>query len=221
MPDNQPSYRTFSGSILSVFTLILVLFYAGWKLVTMFSQEDYKVQVNEQTNFYDYKQTFGIEDGFNFAAALTAYDGSSEDITDLSVGRMKFVTKNWDSEDPKMETFADLESEPCDQEKLLNGGTNGSEYFKLDESTANDSRVYAPKMLCPVNLQKDKLQGNYNTQKAKNIMIVFEKCDSSWKDVTCKSEEDMKKWMTGKYFVVLSNQKKFIPYKFGDERMEI
>ena len=55
MPDNQPSYRTFSGSILSVFTLILILFYAGWKLVTMFSQEDYKVQVNEQTNFYDYK----------------------------------------------------------------------------------------------------------------------------------------------------------------------
>ena len=52
-------------------------------------------------------------------------------------------------------------------------------------------------------------------------MIVFEKCDSSWKDVTCKSEEDMKKWMTGKYFAVLSNQKKFIPYKFGDERMEI
>ena len=129
MPDNQPTYRTFSGSILSLCTLILVIFYAGWKLLTMFSFEDYKVQVNEQTNFYSYKDTFGIEDGFNFAAALTAYDGSSEDITDFSTGRLRFVTKNWDSEDPEMETFAALESEPCDQEKLLEGGSSGSEYF--------------------------------------------------------------------------------------------
>ena len=71
----------------------------------MWSLEDYKVQVNDQENFYSFKETFGTQDGFNIAAALTAYDGKPDDITDLSVGRLRFITKNWDSDDPQMEFF--------------------------------------------------------------------------------------------------------------------
>ena len=55
--------------------------------------------VNDRENFYPFDSEFGAKDGFMVAAAITAFDGSSEDITDLSYGRLKFVMKSWDSTD--------------------------------------------------------------------------------------------------------------------------
>ena len=114
-----------------------------------------------------------------------------------------------------------MEHEPCDQEKLLGGGKNGSTFFKLNKKTETDARIYAPKMLCPIDLQDNQLQGDYNAQKAKNLMVIFEKCHESWSNETCKSDAEIEQWIKGKFIAVLTNQKKFIPYKFGDERMEI
>lgn len=51
-----------------------MVFYASWKLLTMFTKTDYKVQVYDLESFYDYEAYFGVDDGFIVAAALTAYD---------------------------------------------------------------------------------------------------------------------------------------------------
>mmetsp|Transcript_24759 Transcript_24759/g.30943 ORF Transcript_24759/g.30943 Transcript_24759/m.30943 type:complete len:115 (-) Transcript_24759:745-1089(-) len=51
-------------------------------------------------------------------------------------------------------------------------------------------------------------------------MLVFEKCDPSWSPVPCKSEAEIADWMLYKYFVMLSNRKKFSQHKFGEARME-
>ena len=45
-----------------------------------------------------------------------------------------------------------MEHEPCDQANLLGGGKNGSTFFKLNQNTEGDARIYAPKMLCPIDL---------------------------------------------------------------------
>ena len=49
----------------------------------------------------------------------------------------------------------------------------------------NDVKTYGPKMLCPAEVDKLNLIGNYNTQKANNLMIVFERCHESWSPVEC------------------------------------
>lgn len=41
LPDDQAMYRTLLGSFLTLITLVTVFFYAGWKLMTMFTLTDY------------------------------------------------------------------------------------------------------------------------------------------------------------------------------------
>ena len=65
----------------------------------MFSQAEYRVQAHDQENYYSFKDQLDIDAGFMLAAAVTAYDGNSEDITDPSIGRLKFVKKTWDGSD--------------------------------------------------------------------------------------------------------------------------
>ena len=39
----EPNYRTLSGSVLSILTVLVIVLYAGYKLDTMFSLDEYKV----------------------------------------------------------------------------------------------------------------------------------------------------------------------------------
>ena len=64
MPDEEHTYRTFCGSILSIFTVITITLYAGYKLSTMVTNADYKVQVRDQDDFYVSKDSFGAAEGF-------------------------------------------------------------------------------------------------------------------------------------------------------------
>ena len=58
------------------------------------------------------------------------------------------------------------------------------------------------------------LFGNYDTGIANNLMIVFEKCDPASKDY-CKSEQEIYNWLSFKYFLLIENQKRFIPHQFS------
>mmetsp|Transcript_24759 Transcript_24759/g.30942 ORF Transcript_24759/g.30942 Transcript_24759/m.30942 type:complete len:199 (-) Transcript_24759:1123-1719(-) len=152
LPDEQTMYRSLLGVILSVLTVVLMLFYAGWKLLAMFTLTDYIVRVHDQDNFYAFTEGFGVEDGFMVAAAVSSYDGSPEDITDLSIGRMKFVKKTWDGTDPIKGAlkFVDVNTEPCDQDKLF-GRTSDTRFYELATNSVDDAKNYAPKLLCAVN----------------------------------------------------------------------
>lgn len=74
--------------------------------------------MHDQENFYKFTEEFKVNDGFMLAAALTAYDGNSTDITDHSIGRLKFTRKTWDGSDPVNGAlkFEDIETVPCQQE---------------------------------------------------------------------------------------------------------
>ena len=158
LPDEQAMYRTLCGAGLSIFTMILMISYASWKLLTMFSRLDYKVQVHDQENFYSYTQEFSVQDGFMIAAAVTAYDGNQDDITDETIGRLKFVRKTWDGEDSVDGElkFVEIETVQCDQDYLL--GAEAS-FYELDEGSKHDAKTYAPKMLCAANPEDLYVQG--------------------------------------------------------------
>ena len=69
-----------------------------------------------------------------------------------------------------------------------------------------------------------KLWGNYDTSSARNLMIVFEKCDNatmSSSQEPCKSEEIIAEWMKFKYIFVYMNEFKFVPHKFEDDRISL
>ena len=51
--------------------------------------------------------------------------------------------------------------------------------------------------------------GSYNTDKASNLMIVFEKCDKT-QGKKCKSNKKINEWLQFKYLVILENEKRFV-----------
>ena len=68
--------------------------------------------------------------------------------------------------------------------------------------------------------------GNYKTQAANNIMVVFEKCDPSKKTKQgqpqkCKDETEIQKWLQFKYIITVDNIKRFIQHDFDEERIEV
>ena len=159
---------------------MLLSSYAAWKIINLINLVDYTVRVYDQENFYDIKEEFGPEDGFMLAAGLTAYDSSPEDITDLSIGRLKFIKKIF-SHSSRGIRFEDIETKFCNQTELLEGEeTPSSDYFELADMTREHAQTYAPKMLCASNPADLTILGNYDAEEASNVMLVFEKCHSSW-----------------------------------------
>ena len=76
-------------------------------------------------------------------------------------------------------------------------------------------------MRCIKNLNEIKMWGDYDTDKASSLMIVFEKCDISKlaPGQRCKTEAEIEKWMAFKYIVILENESKFISHKFDERRL--
>ena len=52
------------------------------------------------------------------------------------------------------------------------------------------------------------ISGNYDTDQASNLMVVFEVCDKEVR--TCASDEAIAKWLEFKYMYVLENEKLFV-----------
>ena len=95
LPNGKNTYKSFLGSVLSLLTLLLLLFYAGYKLDKMVSFSDYKIQTRDFEDYFDSDEKWGHNDEFALAAGVSAYDGSSESIEDLSIGQVKFYRKAW------------------------------------------------------------------------------------------------------------------------------
>lgn len=62
--------------------------------------------------------------------------------------------------------------------------------------------------------------GDFDSDMTRNLMLVFEKCDNLKSKLPCKSDAEIEEWMQSKYFVILTNQKKFITHLFEDESIE-
>ncbi len=61
------------------------------------------------------------------------------------------------------------------------------------------------------------VKGNYDTNEAANLMVVFDECDPEKrkaKGLKCKTKSEIDKWLEFKYFYVLENEKQFVQYKF-------
>ena len=50
--------------------------------------------------------------------------------------------------------------------------------------------------------------GNYDTQTATNLMVVFESCDKTKQK--CKDDDVIKEWLSNKYIIIYENIQRFI-----------
>ena len=115
MPDHRETYRTFIGSLLSIFTMVLLLCYGGYKIADLVSYKGYRLIVANEENFYAVDEVFGFEQGFNIAAGVTSLDGKNDWIEDETIATVKIYLKSWDVYDqdkPPIE-FRPMKTKPC------------------------------------------------------------------------------------------------------------
>ena len=217
LPDGYHQYRSFIGAILSVMTLVTITLYATFQVEQLINLENYKVQLHTLENEYATNATFGAANGFAVAAAVTSFDGSSVDITDPEIGEIKFYLKHWDVEKPENSVyFEELENRICTEQDFNDvddSNSDVSNFYPLNKVSKPDLDSYgAGKMRCIKNLDDLKMWGNFDSNTASNLMIVFEKCDIGKRPpgAKCKGEREIEEWMQFKYIATLENEAKFI-----------
>ena len=160
------------------------------------------------------------------AGGVTSWDGKSEDITDPTIGVIKFYIKEWAPGTTFDTLFREVETKVCPPEVYERivvdqvEDDSGSGFYRAAEHALSDIQIYGPKLRCLSNQQELKLWGNFDTAWSRNLMVVFEMCNNSTSSVTCKSESEIREWFNFKYIVTIVNQRKFIHHKFAQERIQ-
>ena len=96
LPDEKDEYRTFCGSLLTIFTLSVTLVYAVLKLQILFNYKDYKVQERNLDEYY--KETDRFSNNFMVAAGIpTGLDGQKHEKVPENIAALKFYRKTWTS----------------------------------------------------------------------------------------------------------------------------
>ena len=210
MPDHRDRYRTMLGSFLTIITFILVLGYGSYKITDLTDYKDFTLFRFEKENYYDFRDALSSKEGLMIAAGITSFTDDQNAIEDPSIGTIKLITKSWDIESIGSKgalKFTEIPTRPCTQEDFAE---DSSLFYKLKESSKEELDINWRKLKC---IDKDTelmMFGNYRSQAANNIMVVFEKCDATVPGATCKSETDIKKWLEFKYIITVDNIKRFI-----------
>ena len=113
------------------------------------------------------------------AAAITNYNGGGDsDIADPSIGQLKFYLKHYGHTADINLGFSELESRPCTDTDLnnVNGDNDESDFYPLGSASEKDMKAFGHRLQCLTHPEKLKLQGNFDTSLASNLMIVFEEC---------------------------------------------
>ena len=113
-PGNSLHYRTYIGSVFSLFNIILILSYASYKMQDLIKIENYLITNSFKENYYSWDQAFTRSDGFHVAAGIIdiSIDPSESLVEDPEIGHLKFYIKSWDTDVGKLE-FTELSTRYC------------------------------------------------------------------------------------------------------------
>ena len=201
--------------MLSCITIMLVMAYAGFKLTSLVALADFDVKERNQHAYYQPSDIFGRKEHFNVAVAFIQWDYKDHVIEDPTIGEIKFMMKSWGNEagDP----FTELETTYCDEsgfegidDKEFNK-TSGANFYPISPLFAAQLKMYRRRFKCLAYPERDlSMFGNYHTEVAANLMVVFDKCNNATSTVTCKSPEAISEYLEFKYLLGLWNTNQFV-----------
>lgn len=104
-------YRTLAGALLTIFSVVLVLVYAGYKVGILVSLSDYKIQVRTQERFFEITEKFDQSLGLMIGASIPSWGNFRTEIP-TSIGALKFYVKKWSPAEGDI-VFEEVETRPC------------------------------------------------------------------------------------------------------------
>ena len=115
--------------------------------------------------------------------------------------------KRWGLE-RSIDLFTELESHYCDKSELNNaeGTVETAKFYPVSDLSEINLQEYAGRFKCLTNPSRDlKINGNYDTVQASNLLVAFEKCNNQTSSVPCKSPAEIQEFLKFKYMIGLWN----------------
>ena len=226
----KPKLQTHCGVLMGFIMVLIIVLYGFAKADTMVNYLDNTIQEPSTKNHFDFDYVYNSKDGFRVAFGLTAYDSSSDPRElDESFGTLAAYLKIWGEKDAAGQTlptyFKRLETRPCNKNDInLDNDENQDKYLFYSPSAefAKDLNRFYPKLECLVNDDAE-LQGDYNSEKASQLVIRFEVCidapNTPVLERKCKDLDEIHSWMNRKFILALENQVTFQKDKVEDEKI--
>ena len=95
---------------------------------------DYQLKEAEEENYFTREQTFGTNEGFQVAAAVTGYDGNSTSIEDPTIGTIEFYIKEFGVNNKAGLTFTKMTTKPCNFNNVEGTNLDSPFYPTLQDS---------------------------------------------------------------------------------------
>ena len=146
IPGGEQNYKTFLGSLISFFTIILMFQNTIVNSLKLINITDFKLLETEEENYFPIDQTFGTTDGFQIGAAITAYDQNPDSIEDPTIGTLEFYMKEFGSTFKGI-NFRKLPTKPCDFNDV-EGSNENSPFYPTYYDSENLLKTYGQKMKC-------------------------------------------------------------------------
>ena len=108
MISGESSVNTCLGSILTLFLLAGVIFYAYLKVVIMYQYGDTHIMFTQLDYFYDNDYVASDRLGFNIAVGLTKFDDSTEFLEDPYYGTIEAEVREWGLNDRAVPSHSEL-----------------------------------------------------------------------------------------------------------------
>ena len=155
-PGNGESLRSICGSLLSFILIAVVLLFSYLKADVLWNKKDVDVLSTVNDNYFtpdtpgyiiDYKTN-----GFNIAAAFTAYDSETEEILDPTYGELVFKHYYWGVQEDgnyKAGRKKIASMHKCTPKELgLGDDIKESKFMPTNESNRALVNTYQKKMQC-------------------------------------------------------------------------
>ena len=214
--NGKPKLQTHCGVLMGFIMILIIVLYAYMKADIMLNFLDNTIQEPSTKNYFDFDYIYDSKDGWRVAFALTAYDSSSDPRElDDSFGILGAYLKIWGEQDAagniKPTYFKKLETRHCEKKDInLDGDDNDDGYlfYKPSEEFTSDANRFYQKLHCLVN-DDAKLQGDYNSAAASQLVLRFEVCQDPVNtpvlERKCKDIDEIRSWMNRKFLLTLEN----------------
>ena len=216
-PEEGKAFRSCKGLSITVVLVIALIFYGSMQSIKLFTFDETDIMVSQRDAYFDSDYIYSKDLMYSFG--MTDYDKNPEPIEDPSYGVIKPYYKSWNIKEDGIVDFEELPTRKCSEHEFhINGKTDPkSKFFKPSKSHERDIARLHRKLKC-LDVAYLEVQGDYNTYKARQFVLLFEKCDNATFQGVCKSEEQIKTWLARKFIFITLNNVRFSTKEFSSDK---
>lgn len=170
-------------------------------------------QVN---NFFGEKDRFDYQQGFNIAVGLSGWNDIVEYELPPEIGYISYGASEWGIDDNGLliDDWYDFESHTCTPEELgLTDDRSNATFYTVKPLQRAYVEKFQKKLQC-INKQDLTLWGDFQSVFARQFNIFFVKCTDK---PECKTDAEIKEYLSDKYIMILSNEMTFDNANFGQK----